>query len=130
MTNHSFISGSAGTGKTISKIAHVAYLSSDCDNHDQYSRHENCSSPVFLVHNQNDNSYELHICPCKCHRDVLGLLVRKAWVRWAKEHPQPKPSWLLPYEALNEQDKEADRQIGTYLFGVFVDWLIGKGSDR
>ncbi|WP_218779327.1 hypothetical protein, partial [Paraburkholderia caledonica] len=29
-----------------------------------------------------------------------------------KQQPNPKPSWLAPYDELNEADKEADRQIG------------------
>jgi hypothetical protein len=45
------------------------------------------------------------------HRDTLGRVVRDAWVVWAKTQPAPKPSWLVPYEALAEPDKEADRQI-------------------
>ncbi len=45
-------------------------------------------------------------------RDVLGRMVREAWVRWAQTQPVPKAAWLVPYEDLNETDKEADRQIG------------------
>lgn len=45
-------------------------------------------------------------------RDVLGMLVREAWVDWAKEQPNPKPHWLTPYKDLSESDKEADRRIG------------------
>ncbi len=45
-------------------------------------------------------------------RDTLGRFVREAWVRWAETQPEPKPSWLLPYDELSEADKEADRQIG------------------
>jgi hypothetical protein len=45
-------------------------------------------------------------------RDALGRLVREAWVKWALTQPDPKPSWLVPYDQLNEADKEADRQIG------------------
>jgi hypothetical protein len=45
-------------------------------------------------------------------RDALGRIVREAWVAWAREHPTPKPSWLAPYDDLNEADKEADRRIG------------------
>jgi hypothetical protein len=44
-------------------------------------------------------------------RDKLGRVVRDAWVRWAKTQPDPKPSWLVPYNELSEPDKEADRQI-------------------
>lgn len=45
-------------------------------------------------------------------RDTLGRFVREAWVRWAETQPDPKPSWLVPYDQLSETDKEADRQIG------------------
>jgi hypothetical protein len=49
------------------------------------------------------------------YRDVLGRVVRDAWVKWAKAQPTPKPSWLVPYDDLSEPDKEADRQIGEAL---------------
>jgi hypothetical protein len=45
-------------------------------------------------------------------RDQLGRFVREAWMRWAQTQPNPKPSWLVPYDDLAEPDKEADRQIG------------------
>lgn len=48
-------------------------------------------------------------------RDELGRFVREAWVRWAQTQPNPKPSWLVSYEELDEADKEADRQIGETL---------------
>ena len=44
-------------------------------------------------------------------RDAGGRVVREAWVRWALTQPDPKPSWLVPYDDLSEPDKEADRQI-------------------
>ncbi|MGN6776939.1 hypothetical protein [Rhizobium sp.] len=50
--------------------------------------------------------------PLPYDRDTLGRFVRDAWVRWAETQPDPKPSWLLPYDELSEADKEADRQIG------------------
>lgn len=43
--------------------------------------------------------------------------VREVWVEWAIEQPAPKPSWLVPYDELSEADKEADRRIGTTLWG-------------
>lgn len=45
-------------------------------------------------------------------RDHLGRVVRLAWIRWAKMQPDPKSSWLVPYDELSEPEKEADRQIG------------------
>ena len=50
--------------------------------------------------------------PLSLDRDRLGRIVREAWVKWAQTQPNPKPSWLVPYDELSEPDKEADRQIG------------------
>lgn len=50
--------------------------------------------------------------PLPFDRDQLGRFVREAWISWAKVQPHPKPSWLVPYDALSEPDKEADRIIG------------------
>jgi hypothetical protein len=50
-------------------------------------------------------------------RDILGRVVREAWVRWARAQPDPKPSWLVPYDELSETDKEADRQIAEAVVG-------------
>ena len=50
--------------------------------------------------------------PLPLDRDTLGRMVREAWVRWAQNQPTPKTSWLVAYDDLPEQDKEADRQIG------------------
>lgn len=48
-------------------------------------------------------------------RNFWGQAVREAWVRWAETQPNPKASWLVPYEQLSEIDKEADRQIGEHV---------------
>ena len=50
--------------------------------------------------------------PLPISRDRLGRMVRETWLRWAKEQPDPKPSWLLPYDELAERDQEVDRMIG------------------
>jgi hypothetical protein len=50
-------------------------------------------------------------------RDMLGRLVREEWIKWAKEQPNPKPSWLVPWEELSEPDREVDRRIGVRLAG-------------
>jgi hypothetical protein len=55
-------------------------------------------------------------------RDKLGRVVRAAWITWALTQPDPKPSWLVPYDELPEPDKEADRQIGAAVF----DHLNGR----
>lgn len=45
-------------------------------------------------------------------REFLGRMVRTVWVEWAKEQPNPKASWLQPWEALTEPEREVDRRIG------------------
>lgn len=50
-------------------------------------------------------------------RDALGCLVRVAWIEWALEQPNPKPSWLVPWAELAEEHREADRRIGETVAG-------------
>jgi len=50
-------------------------------------------------------------------RDLLGERVRQIWIAWAKEQPEPKASWLIPWTELSESDREVDRRIGEVLFG-------------
>lgn len=49
-------------------------------------------------------------------RELVGRLVRQVWVRWAREQPDPKPSWLRPWEELDDDQREADMRIGAALF--------------
>lgn len=49
-------------------------------------------------------------------RELVGRLVRQAWLEWAREQPGPKPSWLLPWEELDDGQREADMRIGAALF--------------
>ena len=49
-------------------------------------------------------------------RDELGRIVREVWIAWSMEQSAPKPSWLVPYDQLNEPDREVDRRIGERLF--------------
>ena len=46
------------------------------------------------------------------HREMLGEMVRKEWVRYCIETGDTKPSHIAPWEELSEWDKEADRRIG------------------
>jgi hypothetical protein len=55
--------------------------------------------------------------PVDEHRERLGRRVREVWIAWAKRQPNPKPSWLVPYDELSEADKEADRCIGSAIWG-------------
>lgn len=44
-------------------------------------------------------------------REAGGRLVREVWIEWAREQPNPKASWLAPWEGLSEPDREVDRRI-------------------
>lgn len=46
------------------------------------------------------------------YREELGRLVRETWLSWAEEQPDPKPSWLLPWEMLTPAEQEVDMRIG------------------
>jgi hypothetical protein len=48
--------------------------------------------------------------------DRLGRMVREVWIEWAREQPNPKPSWLLSWEEIEESDREVDRRIGLRLY--------------
>lgn len=37
--------------------------------------------------------------------------IRGAWVEWATRQPNPKPSWLVPWDRCDEQTKDADRYL-------------------
>jgi hypothetical protein len=45
-------------------------------------------------------------------REPLGRLIREEWVKWASEQPDPKPSWLLPWEELDAGQREVDMRMG------------------
>lgn len=58
-------------------------------------------------------------------RNQLGRVVREAWVHWATQQPEPKQSWLVPYDDLSEADKEADRQIGE----AVASWTLSRREE-
>lgn len=69
-------------------------------------------------------------------REQLGRLVRLEWIRWAQEQPDPKPTWLMPWEDLREPDREVDRLIGERLVEVIHDaqtdrlaWICRQADD-
>lgn len=57
--------------------------------------------------------------------ETLGRLVRLLWVGWAQEQPNPKPSWLAPWEQLSAADQDADVRIG---LGVAA--VVAAGADH
>lgn len=63
-------------------------------------------------------------------RDLLGRMVREAWIKWAQTQPNPKPHWLLPYYELSEVDKEADRQIGEHIQSLVLDSYAARDTQH
>ncbi len=61
------------------------------------------------------DSYLTRVC-----RERRGQTVRGAWVEWASGQPDPKPSWLEPWEALSDRDREADMRIGDALSAEYA----------
>ena len=45
------------------------------------------------------------------NREDGGKLVRKAWLDWCQEQQVTKESWLLPWEKMDDWDREFDRRI-------------------
>jgi hypothetical protein len=45
-------------------------------------------------------------------REELGRIVRDTWVQWALTHPEPKRSWLVPWDHLEPGQREVDMLIG------------------
>jgi hypothetical protein len=46
----------------------------------------------------------------------MGKAVRALWVAYAAARPNPKPHHLIPWEELDEENKEVDRIIGEALY--------------
>lgn len=59
----------------------------------------------------------------KFARELRGRIVREAWVAWAHEQPDPKPSWLEPWELLGTDDREAGMRIGDAIAATYVPLL-------
>lgn len=55
--------------------------------------------------------------PTDAEREALGRRVREVWIEWAREQPEPKPSWLVPWNELGPADREVDMRIGEALAG-------------
>lgn len=53
-------------------------------------------------------------------RESRGRLVREIWVAWAREQPDPKPSWLLGWDEIDAGQREVDMRIGESVAGVAV----------
>ena len=69
--------------------------------------------------------------PIATNRENGGKQVRAAWMRWARMQPDPKPSWLLPWDQLDDPDKEPDRVIWEEVaapYQAFIDALMAQLS--
>jgi hypothetical protein len=57
-------------------------------------------------------------------RERLGIIVRILFMKWAESQPTPKPSWLVPWMQLSEEEREIDRRIGEFLFRAGAEWQV------
>lgn len=55
-------------------------------------------------------------------RDELGQEVRRIWVEFANFSQPLKPKHLIPWEHLDESDKDIDRRIGEKLFLLGIEY--------
>lgn len=54
-------------------------------------------------------------------RETLARLVRETWVATVRDLiPDPKPSWVAPYDELDEFQREADARIGEAVAGPLL----------
>lgn len=58
-------------------------------------------------------------------RERLGRRVREVWEHWAREQPNCKPSWVVPWEQLTEPEREVDRRIAMAIAGDVIDSFAG-----
>lgn len=63
-------------------------------------------------------------------REDYGRLVRETWVAWASEQPDPKPSWLVPWEELDPGQREVDMRIGEAVAAAERKRLTGPPEAR
>ncbi|QWF85772.1 hypothetical protein [Amycolatopsis sp. CA-230715] len=57
-------------------------------------------------------------------RELLGRWVRQVWEEWAREQANAKPSWLTPWENLDDGQREVDMRIGDMLFEMGRRYVI------
>lgn len=60
--------------------------------------------------------------------ETLGMIVRDAWVSWAKRQANPKPEWLDPWEKLPAEIQEVDRLIGIAIKRRVLAVLVVSGA--
>lgn len=57
-------------------------------------------------------------------REYLGREVRNVWVAFAKEQADPKPSHLVGWNELDEDNKEVDRRIGEHMVEFALPFAV------
>lgn len=51
-------------------------------------------------------------------REALGQMARQTFIDFANEQPMPSPACFMPWSALSEVNREADRRIGETVFAA------------
>lgn len=136
-----YLNGSATEGSTVIIADLHAILESCVDSGEAWKRvsAESCVHELLHAFQEilgrefNDDEVEAAIAAARAAggregvsdelRTRLGRRVREAWIRWAERQPNPKPSWLVPYDELPPEDQDADECIGIAIWAECVDSL-------
>ena len=91
-----------------------------------------CSGTHWLLVMDGADSRET-LCDCQTDlRERLGKEVRAEWINWAHLQPEPKASWLEPWDVLTEPEREVDRRIGERIYRLAASGILspvaGGGS--
>lgn len=57
-------------------------------------------------------------------REILGSIVRAAWIGYCETTGAIKPKNMIPWDELDDWNKEADRVIGETLFNFCLDQIV------
>lgn len=67
-----------------------------------------------------------HDFDCCLTLDDLGQEIRRVWVDLARQDPRSKPSHLIEWDELDEQNRAIDRKIGQALLKLILTNTICK----
>lgn len=63
-------------------------------------------------------------------REELGRVVRGVWVTWAREQADARHSWLVPWDDLDDGQREVDMRIGEAVAAVERERIMAGLPER
>lgn len=94
------------------------------------STSDKLGDPTWAFHDRRKLLAHLDAITAPADGEALGRKVRDEWIAWAKEQPNPKPSWLVPWEGLSEPDRDVDRRIGLRCHAIGYAAGVAKGEEE